>query len=137
MEEDRQPNAFEPGEQWRPDFEQAMGETFGWYVRPQAPFDEASPHNCCEAVWSVLGAEVTPAGLAAATPEQVAAIARAFARLGDGEAPPVERIRQAIADTLARWPWGRSASRPIQTPHLTGGARRLFRIRSSLSPAGR
>jgi hypothetical protein len=94
------------GEDWRPDFEQAMGETFGWYVRPQVPFEEASPHNCCEAVWSVLGTEVTPRGLAVATDEQVAAIAQAFARLGEGGAPPAARIRQAIADTLALWPVG-------------------------------
>jgi hypothetical protein len=101
-----------PGEHWRPHFEQAMRETFSHYVGPPVPFEDANPHECCEAVWSVFGIEVTPAGLAAATDEQVAAIAQEFAQLGNGEAPPVGCIRQAIADTLARWPVGSLGEHP-------------------------
>jgi len=33
------------GEDWRPDFEQALGETFGDYVSPPVPFEDASPHD--------------------------------------------------------------------------------------------
>ena len=39
------------GEDWRPDFEQALGETFGDYVSPPVPFEDASPHECCEVVY--------------------------------------------------------------------------------------
>jgi hypothetical protein len=28
------------GEDWRPDFEQALGETFGEYVSPPVPFED-------------------------------------------------------------------------------------------------
>ena len=41
-------------EDWRPDFEQALGETFGDYVSPPVPFEDASPHECCEVVWASL-----------------------------------------------------------------------------------
>jgi hypothetical protein len=36
------------GEHWRPDFEQALGETFGDFVSPPVSFEDASPHECCE-----------------------------------------------------------------------------------------
>lgn len=49
------------GEDWRPDFEQAVGETFGEFVSPPVPFEDASPHECCEVVWAVAGRRVTPA----------------------------------------------------------------------------
>ncbi len=49
---------------WRPDFEQALGESFGEAVCPPVPFEDASPHECCEVVWAVAGADVTPTMLA-------------------------------------------------------------------------
>ena len=38
--------------------EQALGETF----------EDASPHECCEVVWHVVGNDVTPVVLAALSP---------------------------------------------------------------------
>jgi hypothetical protein len=34
-----------PGEDWRPDFLQALGETFGEYVSPPIPFEHAIAHT--------------------------------------------------------------------------------------------
>jgi hypothetical protein len=83
-------------EDWRPDFEQALGETFGDYVSPPVPFEDASPHECCEVVWAVAGRDVTPARLAGLGEDQ----------LSDLAAPTVGQVRNAIAHTLARWPVG-------------------------------
>jgi hypothetical protein len=45
------------GEDWGLDFEQALGETFGDHVSPPVPFEDASPHECCEVVWTVAGCD--------------------------------------------------------------------------------
>ena len=94
------------GEQWRSDFEQALGETFAEFVSPPVPFEDASSHECCEVAWSVAGRDVTPARLAHLRREQVAALARKFGEYFGGEAPTVDQVRDAIAATLARWPVG-------------------------------
>jgi hypothetical protein len=94
------------GEDWRMDFEQALGETFGPRVSPPVPFEDASPHECCEVVWLVAGQDVTPARLAALSEPEVATLARKFGEYFECNAPSVQQIRDAIADTLARWPVG-------------------------------
>jgi hypothetical protein len=93
-------------EDWRPDFEQAMGEAFGESGSPPVPFEDASPHECCEVIWSVMGKDVTPTRLATLTEIQVVALSRRFGEYFDSEAPSVEQIKDAIARTLARWPVG-------------------------------
>jgi hypothetical protein len=97
------PNA---DEDWRPDFEQAMGEAFGEFVCPPVPFEDASPHECCEVVWEVAGHNATPTGLAALTDVQVVELSRRFGAYFDCEPPTFEQIKGAIAHTLARWPVG-------------------------------
>lgn len=94
------------GEDYRPDFEQALGETFGDYVSPPVPFENSSPHECCEVVWQIAGRDVTPAKLASLNESEVAVLAAAFGRYFDTDAPSVDRIREAIAATLSRWPVG-------------------------------
>jgi hypothetical protein len=94
------------GEDWRPDFEQAMGETFGEYVSPPVPFDDATPHECCEVIWSVAGREVTPTRLAGLSEAELSHLARRFGEWADCDPPTVEQIKRAIAQTLARWPVG-------------------------------
>jgi hypothetical protein len=94
------------GEDWRPDFEQAMGETFGDFVSPPIPFEDVSPHECCEVVWEVAGNNVTPTGLAALTEAQVDELSRKFGAHFSCEPPTIEQIKDAIAHTLARWPVG-------------------------------
>jgi hypothetical protein len=91
---------------WRPDFEVAMGETFGCFVSPPVPFEDASPHECCEVVWQVVGRGVTPSALAALSEAQVVALAEAFGEYFETEAPSTESIQEAIAATLVRWPVG-------------------------------
>ncbi len=91
---------------WRPDFETALGESFGDFVSPPVPFENASPHECCELVWSVAGRHVTPACLASLSEVQVAAMAREFGTYFDSDSPTVEQVKGAIAQTLARWPVG-------------------------------
>ena len=94
------------GEEWRPDFEQAMGETFGDFVSPPVPFEDASPHECCEVVWSVVGINVTPTSLAALTDAQIVALSHKFGEYFGSQSPSVDQIKEAIAQTLARWPVG-------------------------------
>ena len=91
---------------WRDDFEQALGETFGDCVSPPVPFESASSHECCEVVWQVAGYEVTPARLASLNDAEIAALSVAFGPFFDCDAPSIEQIREAVADTLARWPVG-------------------------------
>ena len=90
----------------RPDFEQAMGETFSTFVCPPVPFEDASAHECCEVVWSVVGRTVTPSDLAALTSTQITALSKQFGEYFGSQSPSVEQIQDAIADTLARWPVG-------------------------------
>ena len=94
------------GEKWRPEFEQAMGETFSESVSPPVPFEDASAHECCEVIWSVAGVAVTPRTLAALSDGQIAALSQRFGEYFGTEAPAVARIRDAIDRTLARWPVG-------------------------------
>jgi hypothetical protein len=92
--------------QKRRDFEQALGETFAECVCPPVSFDAASPHECYEAVFSGLGDDVTPSRLAALTRAEVAALAREFGEYFESDAPTVKQIKDAISQTLARWPVG-------------------------------
>jgi hypothetical protein len=94
------------GEDWRVDFEQALGESFGEFISPPVPFEDASPHECCEVVWSVAGRNVTPTSLAALTDVQILALGSIFGEYFDSDAPTREQIKKAIAHTLARWPIG-------------------------------
>jgi hypothetical protein len=93
-------------EQLRADFETAMGETFGESVSPPVEFEDASPHECCEVVWKVVGRNVTPRMLAELTDEQVFALSKKFGEYFETDSPTVERIKEAIRRTLARWPVG-------------------------------
>ena len=94
------------GEEWRADFEQALGESFGDRVCPPVPFESASAHECCEVVWSVAGRDVTPARLAGLPEPQVSELARRFADYFGCEPPAASQVRDAIADALARSPVG-------------------------------
>ena len=91
-------------ESWRADFERAMGECFGEAVSPPVPFDEASPHECCEVIWEVIGRDVTPAALQALSEARLEELAIAFGRYFECEAPSAEQVRTGISRTLARWP---------------------------------
>ena len=88
------------------DFITAMGESFGDYVCPPVQEADASPHECCEAVWSVLGTSVTPEVLAALDDGGLDALSGGFARYFEVPAPSREQIRAAVDATLFRWPPG-------------------------------
>lgn len=94
------------GEDWRPDFEQTLGESFGEAVVPPVEFEDASPHECCEAVWAICGRDVTPRVLSQLTDLQIEDLSRSFGEHFDCEPPAVEQIRAGIEQTLARWPVG-------------------------------
>ena len=91
---------------WRAAFEQALGETFGEYVSPPVPFEDASPHECCEVVWHVVGCNVTPETLAAIGDAKIEELARSFGEDFECDPPTADQIRNAISQTLARWPVG-------------------------------
>lgn len=91
---------------WRPDFEQALGEAFGEHISPPIPFTDASPHECCEVVWRVVGRDVTPASLASLSEIRIVELATAFGLYFDAQAPSTEQVKHAIAATLSRWPVG-------------------------------
>lgn len=88
------------------DFEQAMGEEFASGICPPVPFEDASPHECCEVIAVVLGEEVTPDLLSAISSEQVAELAIQFGVYFAVDPPSHEQVRSAIAGTLRRWPVG-------------------------------
>lgn len=88
----------------RADFEQAMGESFSEFVCPPVPFVDASPLECCEVIWSVLGRNVTPTILATLSNTQLAAICNRFADYFETNLPTLHQIKSAIAQTLMRWP---------------------------------
>ncbi len=90
----------------RADFECAMGEEFGNSVSPPVPFLDASPHECCEAVWQALGDDVTPVVLANLNESEIQKIALAFGNWFECEAPLAIQIAEAIARILSRWPAG-------------------------------
>ena len=94
------------GEDWRADFEQALGETFGELVCPPVPFEDASPHECCEVVWAVVGRDVTPTRLDSLDEDGIVALARRFGEDFECDAPTPGQIREAIDEILARWPVG-------------------------------
>ncbi|WP_147305174.1 hypothetical protein [Alkalilimnicola ehrlichii] len=90
----------------RIDFESAMGEEFGDLVSPPIPFNDASPHECCEAIWQVLGDAVTPTMLAKLTEADYRKIAASFGNWFECEPPTAMQIAEATARTLSRWPAG-------------------------------
>lgn len=79
-----------------------MGEEFGEVISS----DEASSHECCEVIWSVLGQDVIPATLAALTDREIAKLAQSFGEYFGIDAPTVEQVKKALSRTLARWPIG-------------------------------
>lgn len=83
-----------------------MGEIFGEFVSPPVPFGSASPHECCEVIWSVAGDSVTPRGLAALTDVQILALSEKFGEYFESQSPSVEKVKKAIAKTLLAWPVG-------------------------------
>ena len=94
------------GEDWRPDFEQAVGEAFGESVSPPVPFEDASPHECCEVVWSVVGSNSTPTRLAGLTEDQLSTLAQSVGEVFGCDQPTVAQVKRAIAYALKRWPVG-------------------------------
>lgn len=90
----------------RMDFEQAMGEEFAECLSPPLPFEDASAHECCEAIWKVLGDQVTPDSLTTLSENDIATLAASFGRYFEVDNPTQEQVRAAIAQTLARWPVG-------------------------------
>jgi hypothetical protein len=74
-------------------------------ARP-SPSTTTPPHECCEALWAVLGQNITPTQLAQLSPETIATIAHQFGEYFECEAPTVEQIEAAIDQTLFRWPIG-------------------------------
>ena len=88
------------------DFLQAMGESFGNRVSPPVPWEAASPHECCEVVWRVVGYNVTPAMLASLDDATIAKLSEMFGRYFESDAPSTDRSgRQLLPHSprMARW----------------------------------
>lgn len=94
------------GEEWRADFESAMGQTFAEWICPPVALEDASPHECCEVVRKVVGDDVTPTRLNSRNEQQIDSLAQWFGECFDCQKPTTEQIKDAIAHTLARWPIG-------------------------------
>lgn len=99
-------------DQTRDNFIGAMGESFSYSISPPVPFEAASAHECYNAVWSVLGRNVTPTSLAALSESQLSALAAGIGAYFETDPPTVEQVREAIARTLARWPVGSLGEAP-------------------------
>lgn len=90
----------------RLDFETAMGEEFGHVICPPVRAIDASPHDCCEAVWRALGWHATPSTLANLSEAQFCDLAKSISDFFECAQPPVEQLAEAVARTLSRWPPG-------------------------------
>jgi poly(3-hydroxybutyrate) depolymerase len=88
------------------EFLTAMGESFGESISPPVPFDSASAHECYNAVWSVLGEDVTPTTLAGLSEAQLAVLADGIGAYFESDPPTLAQVKLAIARTLHRWPTG-------------------------------
>lgn len=86
------------------DFWAAMGEEFSRAVCPPVAFEDASPQECCEPLREVLGPTATPRVLAALDETDLRHLADAFGANFDVPPPSLERLRDAVDGTLARWP---------------------------------
>ncbi len=75
-------------------------------MSPPVPFLEASPQECCEAIWAVFGRGVKLDDLVSLSPEHLDRLAQSFAKWFECERPPVMQLAEAVARTLARWPAG-------------------------------
>jgi hypothetical protein len=93
-------------EQTEHEFLTAMGESFGESISPPVPFDSVSAHECYNAVWSVLGEDVTPTMLARLSDSQVSALADGMGVYFESDPPTVDQVKLAIDGTLHRWPVG-------------------------------
>ena len=93
-------------QQRRADFLTAIGEAFGDAVCPPIPEDEASPHQCCDVILTVLGPDISPATFASVTDSEVHALAGAFGSYFETMAPTTQQIRSAISRLLFRRPPG-------------------------------
>ena len=82
------------------DFSSAMGHSFCDHVSPPVPVEDVNAHECCEALWSVLGVDVTPEDLASLDGQGVHNLAQAFATYFESEPPTTSKIKEAIAATL-------------------------------------
>jgi hypothetical protein len=88
------------------EFLTAMGESFGESISPPVPFDRASAHECYNAVWSVLGKEITPTSLACLSRSQLSALADGIGAYFESDPPTLEQVKLSIVRTLHRWPIG-------------------------------
>lgn len=85
-----------------PDFIVAIGESFSDNISPPVPGDDASPHECCEVVISVLGGTLDVSDFACITTNQVTALAQRFGEYFDCDCPSDSQIRYAIEALLTR-----------------------------------
>ena len=90
------------GEEWRPEFEQAMGESFAECTCPPVPFQNMISDECCEVVRMVAGDRVTPATLATMTKADIARLGKAFGEYFESTAPSVAQIKAALGGDLSR-----------------------------------
>lgn len=94
------------GEDWRPEFEQAVGECFAESVCPPIPFENMITDVCFEIVEKVTGKPMTPRRLAALKEPEVERLCKAFSAYFETTAPSGAQIRRAVRVALGRWPIG-------------------------------
>ena len=83
-------------EQSRMDFSSAMGHSFSNHVSPPVPVEDVNAHGYCEAIWSVLGVDVTPEDLASLDEQGVHNLAQAFATYFESEPPTTSKIKKLL-----------------------------------------
>ncbi|MCE9547208.1 MAG: hypothetical protein K8T25_17185 [Planctomycetia bacterium] len=87
-----------------PDFIQAVGEELSYAICPPVPFEDASAHECYEALCRALGQPITTEQLRSFSQKQIETACAGIATYFECEPIGVDRIKQAIAGILARWP---------------------------------
>ena len=86
------------------DFLSAVGEELGEAVVPPVAFEDASSHECCEVVISVLGNHIEPRDIANLSKVDLVRLAEGFSAYFGCDAPHVDKIRKAVSRIMIRWP---------------------------------
>ena len=67
------------------------------------PFEDASPRECCEVVWHIVGKDVTPDALAALDDAKIAEPAKSFGEDFECESPT---LKNSETQSLTHWRGG-------------------------------
>ncbi|MFI4862302.1 MAG: hypothetical protein ACIAXF_16680 [Phycisphaerales bacterium JB063] len=88
------------------DFMVALGKCFGQHICPPVDVEDATPHECGEAVGSCFGSDITPTMLSKLKILDMLDLADAITAHFECDKIDINQIDKAISELLKRWPVG-------------------------------